>query len=242
MWAHTLHPVWLVLYDFKPTLGIEFAEPVTVDSKQIDEYVLAGGNRPACGSTDKKFAVFLPELAYSAGDGVWQSGVPAKPRNWNLPLMDVHIDLQYLPRRVCVSDGYFDLRRQHDRILCPTANAFNSMLRKRPFAEHAKDRDSALHRPHGGRHRHCPLHAHRSHQPRARHHLFPDRPDGGREALNWCLAQLRPGNPESSLARLCRPASQTLPSKGQRTGHLRPPLERRLPLRPVCRRELAQRG
>ena len=56
------------------------------------------------------------------------------------------------------------------------------------------------------------------------------------------LAQLRPGQHESEPADVRRAAGQTQSPQGQRAGHLRAPVERRLPLRPVLRREPAQRG
>ena len=59
---------------------------------------------------------------------------------------------------------------------------------------------AALHRQDGGRHGHHPLHAHRSHQSRARDHVHPNRHHDRGQALHRRVDGLRTGQHESGPA------------------------------------------
>ena len=102
-------------------------------------------------------------------------------------------------------------------------------------------RTAAPHGEHGGRHRDHPLDAHRSDQPRARHHLHPDRPADSRPALHRLLVRLRPGQHERGPAHLRRDERGTQSSRGRNPGDFREAVERRVPVARVCRGRTANR-
>ena len=102
-------------------------------------------------------------------------------------------------------------------------------------------RAPAPHRQHGGRHRDHPLHAHRRDQPRAGHHLHPDRPADPWPPVHRLLVRLRPRQHEREPAHLRGHERGTQPSRGRPAGDLGQALERRVPLTRIRRRRAPDR-
>ena len=100
---------------------------------------------------------------------------------------------------------------------------------------------AAPHGADGGRHRHHPLHAHRGHQPRAGHHLHPDRPADTGTPLHRGVVRLRPREHEPRPADLRGDERREESSQGGRAGDFGQAVELRVPVAGVRRGRAAGR-